>query len=250
MPCRAPLPAPKKIPAPTKFPDGAALAKLNLLPTKPDWATGLAARWDVSEKAAQQMHCRISSRKISCITRPSATLPAKDTTSHLSPYLAHGQISPAQCWHVVHNAMASGTIPPMAHAQADKFLAEIGWREFAYHLLFHFPETPTRPLYSKFERFPWRKNVKDLRAWQHGMTGYPIVDAGMRQLWQTGWMHNRVRMVAASSTGQAPVAAVAGRGEMVLGHAGRCGSGQQHFRLAMGRGLRRGCRPLFPHFQS
>lgn len=192
-----PLPAPKKIPAPTKFPDGAALAKLKLLPTKPDWATGLAARWDVSEKAAQQMLQDFVEENILHYTAE-RDLPAKDTTSHLSPYLAHGQISPVQCWHVVHNAMASGTIPPMAHAQADKFLAEIGWREFAYHLLFHFPETPTRPLYSKFERFPWRKNVKDLRAWQHGMTGYPIVDAGMRQLWQTGWMHNRVRMVAAS----------------------------------------------------
>jgi deoxyribodipyrimidine photo-lyase len=82
--------------------------------------------------------------------------------------------------------------------KASRFLAEIGWREFAHHLLFHFPDTPLVPLRSDFKRFPWREDKAALKAWQRGRTGYPIVDAGMRELWTTGWMHNRVRMIAAS----------------------------------------------------
>lgn len=190
----APLPAPKKI---LGFDKKLRSDDLDLLPTKPDWSKGLAARWQVGEKAAQKtLHDFIDDNLMHYTVE--RDFPAKDTTSHLSPYLAHGQISPRQCWHAIQTGLASGTIPPHKHAEADKFLAEIGWREFAYHLLFHFPETPTKPLYTKFEKFPWRKNDKDLRAWQQGRTGYPIVDAGMRQLWQTGWMHNRVRMVVGS----------------------------------------------------
>jgi deoxyribodipyrimidine photo-lyase len=115
--------------------------------------------------------------------------PAQDSTSRFSPYLHFGQISPRQAWAAVEKSPGGG---------AAKFLAEVGWREFAHHLLFHFPHLPTRPLREEFSRFPWQRDAQLLRAWQQGRTGYPLVDAGMRQLWQTGWMHNRVRMVAAS----------------------------------------------------
>jgi deoxyribodipyrimidine photo-lyase len=87
---------------------------------------------------------------------------------------------------------------PLARWRGSQFLTEVGWREFAHHLLFHFPHTPNNPLRADFKKFPWRKDARRLRAWQMGRTGYPIVDAGMRELWATGWMHNRVRMIAAS----------------------------------------------------
>jgi deoxyribodipyrimidine photo-lyase len=117
----------------------------------------------------------------------------------LSPWLHFGELGPRQVWAAVKaRGKDSGVFPPSKGASV--FLAEIGWREFAHHLLFHFPETPTRPLRREFEHFPWELDPKavKLKAWQRGLTGFPIVDAGMRQLWQTGWMHNRVRMVVAS----------------------------------------------------
>jgi deoxyribodipyrimidine photo-lyase len=109
----------------------------------------------------------------------------------LSPHLRFGEISARQIWHAVqHYRGHSGP--------AEKFLAELGWREFSAHLLYHHPDLPDRPLRPEFEHFPWQPDDELLRAWQQGRTGYGIVDAGMRQLWQTGWMHNRVRMIAAS----------------------------------------------------
>lgn len=118
--------------------------------------------------------------------------PSKPATSRLSPYLASGQLGPRQVWAAM---QASGNSDSN---DGFKFLSEIAWREFAYHLLYHFPKTPTRPLSSAYDHFPWQEDDKLLAAWQSGETGYPIVDAGMRQLWRTGWMHNRVRMVVAS----------------------------------------------------
>jgi deoxyribodipyrimidine photo-lyase len=100
-------------------------------------------------------------------------------------------------WHTTHARLRRNK-SARATNSADTFLKEIGWREFASHLLFHFPRTPDEPLRPEFERFPWQNDSKMLRAWQHGQTGYPIVDAGMRELWTTGWMHNRVRMIVAS----------------------------------------------------
>ncbi len=118
-------------------------------------------------------------------------------TSRLSPHLHFGEISPRQVWQAVKRLAESQSIP--AAVWRDwQFLTELGWREFAHHLLFHFPHTPEQPLRAEFARFPWRKNAAWLRAWQRGRTGYPLVDAGMRELWSTGWMHNRVRMVVAS----------------------------------------------------
>ena len=118
-------------------------------------------------------------------------------TSRLSPHLHFGEISPRQIWHGL-RALAARRDLTVAVWRHSQFLAEVGWREFAHHLLFHFPRTPAEPLRPQFRHFPWRKDSASLRAWQKGRTGYPIVDAGMRELWKTGWMHNRVRMIAAS----------------------------------------------------
>jgi deoxyribodipyrimidine photo-lyase len=115
-------------------------------------------------------------------------LPGKDQVSRLSPYLHFGQLGPRE---IVAACRGGG------HAAAE-FLRELGWREFAHHLLFHFPHTSDAPLDERFARFPWREDTAAMRAWQQGRTGIPLVDAGMRQLWATGWMHNRVRMIAAS----------------------------------------------------
>jgi deoxyribodipyrimidine photo-lyase len=117
-----------------------------------------------------------------------------DGTSRLSPHLHWGELSPRQVWHRTNAWVGNGVM----REAADKFLSEIGWREFGYHVLWHFPETPTEPLKSKYAAFPWRATPTYLAAWQRGRTGYPIVDAGMRQLWALGWMHNRVRMIVAS----------------------------------------------------
>ncbi len=113
--------------------------------------------------------------------------PAKGGNSCLSPYLHFGHLTPRMVWHAA------------AHLEGGSlFLRQLGWREFAYHLLFHFPRTPSEPLYDKYKTFPWRDDVEALQAWQEGKTGYPIVDAGMRELASTGFMHNRVRMIAGS----------------------------------------------------
>src|SRR5207342_257305 len=121
--------------------------------------------------------------------------PDRDGVSRLSPHLHFGEVGPRQCLAAVRNPRAdasSGAMP------AESYLRQLGWREFAHHLLHHFPATTNAPLDPKFERFPWEPNEAWLQAWQQGRTGYPLVDAGMRELWATGWMHNRVRMIVAS----------------------------------------------------
>ena len=114
-------------------------------------------------------------------------------TSKLSPHLRFGEISARACWH---NVTSGGK--PEAEKGAEPFLRQLVWREFSRHLLYHWPTFPERPFRREFERFPWTSDKKALGLWQRGRTGYPIVDAGMRELWATGWMHNRVRMIAAS----------------------------------------------------
>jgi deoxyribodipyrimidine photo-lyase len=174
-----------------------SLESLNLLPTAPDWSSGFYQAWHVSEKAAQDRLYDFVQHAIHAY-KTERDFPNRPFTSRLSPYLSFGQISPRQCWHVVRAAQASGAIDPAHYNQSEHFITELGWREFAYHLLYHFPETPLQPLSAKFIEFPWREAPDDLHAWQKGQTGYPLVDAGMRQLWQTGWMHNRLRMVVGS----------------------------------------------------
>jgi len=183
------LPAPKSIPAPNSWPAGEPLASWGLLPSAPDWAGGLRAAWTPGQDGARQRLAHFLDEALGDY-REARDLPAVKGTSRLSPYLAFGEISPRQVWHA---AMSRG-----ASAATDKFLSEVGWREFAYHLIFHNGDLAERNFRREFDAFPWADQTEALTAWQRGRTGYPIVDAGMRELWTTGWMHNRVRMIAAS----------------------------------------------------
>ena len=165
-----------------------------LVPAKASWPKGLAAAWQPVERTA---HSLLSDFLDGVIDRyrDERDRPDMDGTSRLSPYLHFGQISPRRIWHQVRYAAArDGASAP----SVERYLLEILWREFSWHLLAQFPELPHKPLIGSFEAFPWREDEKALEAWKRGRTGYPIVDAGMRQLWETGWMHNRVRMVVAS----------------------------------------------------
>jgi deoxyribodipyrimidine photo-lyase len=188
-----PLPAPKALkPGPVVASND--LASWNLEPKHPDWAGGLRETWTPGEHAAQQRLHDFLEHTIEGY----ASLrdrPDRDGTSRLSPHLRFGELSPRQVWHAAHFAAAQR---PALASDVGKFLSELGWREFSRHLLFDHPDLARKNLQSSFDAFPWRHDARALRAWQRGQTGYPIVDAGMRELWHTGVMHNRVRMVVAS----------------------------------------------------
>jgi deoxyribodipyrimidine photo-lyase len=188
-----PLPPTRTLRPVAKPPKGDDLTDWGLLPTKPDWAGGLRAAWQPGEAAALDRLASFLDEDLPAY-RDDRDRPDRDATSRLSPYLRWGEISPRRIWQTVMHRLDSHG----GDAAAEKFLAELGWREFSYHLLFHHPTLPTRPLRQEFENFPWQRDAKLLRAWQQGRTGYAIVDAGMRQLWHIGWMHNRVRMIVAS----------------------------------------------------
>lgn len=193
---RAPLPRPAngKLTA-GKALDGEAVDDLGLEPTKPNWAGGMAEAWEPGEAGARKALKAFldDGLKGYADNRDRPDMPA---TSRMSPYLRFGEVSPFQLWHAVERAKAEGPATPR---DVEKFRAELGWREFSYHLLHHFPELATKNFNERFDAFPWAKpNPAHVRAWRKGLTGYPIVDAGMRQLWTTGWMHNRVRMICAS----------------------------------------------------
>ena len=197
-----PVAPPKKLSAATlpPLPVGVrslALDELELLP-RIKWDAGFGAVWQPGEVAATKRLRLFAARAMEDYA-DARDLPSRLGTSMLSPALHFGEISPRQIWAAVQAlSRESGVFPPNNGARV--FLSEVGWREFAHHLLFHFPQTPELPLREEFARFPWAEDADGakLRAWQRGRTGYPIVDAGMRQLWQIGWMHNRVRMVVAS----------------------------------------------------
>ncbi len=198
LPVAAPIKlAVAEFPSPWRWPRSLELAELKLLPTI-SWDAGFGAVWQPGEEGAARRLKVFAARAMEDYA-DARNFPDRDGTSMLSPALHFGEVSPRQIWAAV-KALAkdSGVFPPSNGARV--FLAEVGWREFAHHLLFHFPTTPVSPLREEFARFPWAEDAhgKKLRAWQRGQTGYPIVDAGMRQLWQTGWMHNRLRMVVAS----------------------------------------------------
>ncbi|MEO6992117.1 MAG: deoxyribodipyrimidine photo-lyase [Lacunisphaera sp.] len=182
-------------PVPAKWPSGVTLAELKLLPTI-NWAVGMAKTWSPGEATARKSLKRFIASGLTEYDER-RNFPESAGTSALSPHLHFGEIGPRQIWSAVQSlSKESGVFP--ANRGAMVFLKELGWREFAHHLLYHFPQTPDQPLRIEFAKFPWKQNAPQLRAWQRGLTGYPIVDAGMRQLWQTGWMHNRVRMIVAS----------------------------------------------------
>jgi len=188
-------PVPEPLPAPERLdlaagPAGEDISDWALVPSKPDWARHFKDTWQPGERGAMNRLERFLKEGLenygSLRNRPD--LP---NVSRLSPHLHFGEISPRRIWH--------GTKRADRHSSdADKFLSEIAWREFSHHLLYHFPQMPSRNWKPDFDAYPWRDSPEDLQAWQRGRTGYPIVDAGMRELWQTGYMHNRVRMIAAS----------------------------------------------------
>jgi deoxyribodipyrimidine photo-lyase len=186
--------APQRMAGPSTWPVSAELKDLGLTP-RLTWTQGINAVWTPGSAAARTMLRQFlkDSWEVYPLNRDRPDLA---DTSRLSPYLHFGEIGPREIWHETRRfAVAQGRHTTWRQSQ---FLTELGWREFAYHLLYHFPQTPERPLREKFARFPWKPSGRRLRAWQEGATGYPLVDAGMRQLWRTGWMHNRVRMIAAS----------------------------------------------------
>jgi deoxyribodipyrimidine photo-lyase len=195
--CRAAPPPPAPRPAPRRIQGAAAprsdpLDDWRLLPTRPDWATGLRETWKPGESgAAARLHAFARCGLVRY--HEQRNLPGLGTgTSMLSPHLHWGEISPAQVWH------ASGLAAENTGRGVEAFQNEVLWREFAAYTLWHAPHLPERPLREAFVRLPWRRGARAQHAWQRGQTGIPMVDAGMRQLWRIGWMHNRVRMIAGS----------------------------------------------------
>ena len=188
MPPAHPEPAPDAIPAPGRWPHGDTLADWHLLPTKPDWSTGFAEDWTPGEEAAQD-RAQAFAGKVDAY-EAHRNLPAEEGTSRLSPHLHFGEVSARAIWHAVDR-----------HRDAEKFRKELAWRDFTDGVVLALPRYADENGRPRYDRLPWRTGPAadaDLKAWQRGRTGYPIVDAGMRQLWTTGWMHNRLRMITAS----------------------------------------------------
>lgn len=179
-----PLPAPARIASPPRWPESLALEALELRP-RISWDGGLASAWEPGERGAKRNLDTFLELAVANYG-DTRNLPGVRGTSRLSPHLHFGELSPRQVWHAA------------PEWRGSQFMAEIGWREFAHHLLHHFPHTTHSPLRPEFSRFPWIQDTAALEAWRRGRTGIPLVDAGMRELWNTGWMHNRVRMVVAS----------------------------------------------------
>ena len=171
------------------------LADWHLLPTQPDWSGGLSESWKPGEENAHHLlHQFLDDGLVDYAE--GRDRPDKPFTSRLSAHLHFGEISPHQIWHATRSAMAKAG--GVSDRSGEKFLKEVLWREFSYHLLYHFPDFPDHPFKPEYADFPWAENPEALKKWQHGQTGFPIVDAGMRELWHTGIMHNRVRMIVAS----------------------------------------------------
>lgn len=167
-----------------------AIDRLMLLP-KRNWDVGFYQRWSPGCEGARLALDRVGTPPFIVEYGTARDIPSVVGTSSISPYLHFGEISVRSAWHAVINSGVDSVA-------ATPYLRELAWREFAYHLLYHFPNMPNEPLQEKFKSFPWEPNDGHLQAWQSGSTGYPIVDAGMRELWHTGWMHNRVRMIVSS----------------------------------------------------
>ena len=165
-----------------------SIDRAGLLPAV-KWYKQLEPHWNIGEKAAQKKLKKFTENSLYNYKK-GRNFPALNSVSRLSPHLHFGEISPNQVWYAAKTNKDSDDL--------DHFLSELGWREFSYSLLFHFPELPRKNFQSKFNQFPWLENQDVLERWQRGQTGYPLVDAGMRELWQTGYMHNRIRMIVGS----------------------------------------------------
>jgi deoxyribodipyrimidine photo-lyase len=187
-----PVPAPAALAAPVAWPASERREDWALHPTRPDWSGGFSA-WRPGEAGAAERLAAFIDRALRSYSHD-RDRPAVEGTSRLSPHLHFGEISPKACWRAVQGA-ARDEAPA---AEADKFLAELGWREFSCAINARGRDLARENFDARFDRFPWRDAPADLEAWKRGRTGYPIVDAGLRQLWATGWMHNRVRMIVAS----------------------------------------------------
>lgn len=189
---RDPVDAPDKLVCSDREPKSEKLKDWNLLPEKPDWAGGLCERWNPGEEGAWTRLDEFLETELEDYAE-GRDRPSADVTSGLSPHLAHGEITPFQILAALKRKKAAA-----GHEGREKFRKELGWREFCYHLLFHNPDLYSKNFNSAFDGFSWSGDPKNLLRWQRGRTGYPIVDAGMRELWTTGVMHNRVRMIVAS----------------------------------------------------
>lgn len=188
----APVPKPKKI-DPHRLSSSDNLDDWQLLPTRPNWAKDFDQYWTPGEHGALDRFERFVAEDLATYGEL-RDRPDKPATSRLSPHLHFGEISPRQ----IHARLRVELDSKTTRSGATKYSSEVGWREFAHHLLYHFPTLPDDNWRAEFDAYPWRTNKGDLKAWQGGQTGYPLVDAGMRELWATGFMHNRVRMIAAS----------------------------------------------------
>ena len=191
---RAPSPVPKKLHGLAGGVASDDLASWKLLPSRPNWAEGFEPEWTPGEAGAHAALQEFIEAKLSAYPDARDQMGAQ-ATSRLSPHLHFGEISPAQVRAALETAAHA---EPALQRGADKFMSELGWREFSTSLLFHWPELPEKNWRSSFDSFPWRDDDVALEAWRRGRTGYPIVDAGMRELWITGTMHNRARMIVAS----------------------------------------------------
>lgn len=187
-----PLPVPRMLTGSARAPRGERLEDWSLLPSI-RWDSGFAPLWSPGEKGARLRLREFLSERFDDY-RTARDVPSVEGTSRLSAHLCFGEISARQIWHTVLKAPGGGR----AEFVGNGFLRELGWREFARYTLYHFPSLPKRPLRQEFDAFRWREDAAGFDAWCRGRTGYPIVDAGMRELWQTGWMHNRVRMIVGS----------------------------------------------------
>ncbi|MHC4672392.1 MAG: cryptochrome/photolyase family protein [Planctomycetota bacterium] len=190
-----PISTPSRLPTPKKWPQSLSATDIGLLP-KIDWAKGIESAWTPGEKSAQQTLNQFLKHGL-VNYETDRDRPDLSGTSRLSPYLHWGQISPRQIWYAIKKVTKNNKSMKLKK-NAQSYLRQLVWREFAHHLLYYFPHTIDQPLHMEFSKFPWKSSTKDLRSWQQGRTGYPLVDAGMRELLYTGWMHNRVRMVVAS----------------------------------------------------
>ena len=193
----APLPAPAILGGVKKPPASLPLTALRLLPAIA-WDAAFPMHWSPGEEGAAARLQNFAQGRIAHY-KQQRDLPAVQATSGLSPHLHFGEISPRQALAAARLETAGAEVSVLNNSA--HFVRELGWREFSHHLLFHYPATAAEPMYQKFGSFPWRSKgdyAADLKAWQQGRTGIPIVDAGMRQLWASGWMHNRVRMIVAS----------------------------------------------------
>ena len=189
---REPLAAPERLTAPDALPASDDLDAWQLLPTQPDWAAGLRETWTPGESAALDVLEEFATGHLADYDQ--RDFPSQEATSRLSPRLRWGEVSPFQVWHRM-----QADLPAASREQAQGFLRELVWREFNHTVLFANPHLATKNYRPEFDAFPWEDLPEaDLDRWRRGTTGVPLVDAGMRQLWTTGWMHNRVRMVTAS----------------------------------------------------